>query len=499
MAAGELIRPEDVVETQISRVLLTDTRAFKVRKPVRTSFLDYGTPATRLRMCQEEVRLGRRLAPSIYRGIRSIASAADGYRLGAAEDPDAADYAVEMRRFDPAATLEARLGSGEVDESLAHRVGQTIARFHRDLPPLPGRWSPATVAAAVHGNFEDLLGSATVEPARARAGQVFATAFLHRHAPLLATRSEQGHARDCHGDLRADHVVVEGDSIEVFDPLEFSPELRETDVCAEVAFLVMDLHRAGRGELAAAVLRGYGDEGGDRGPDELLYFYAAYRAWVRVKVAALRLSQLGSDFIARQAALDDAGQHVSTAERMAWLARGPLIVVVCGTAATGKSTVAAELARRSGLPHLSSDAVRKELAGVDPSGRAPAAVYEPEFNLRTYAELARRVPTAGAIVDATFRFRRDRDAFREALGPDARRTVFIECVAPESVVLARAAERTGHPERVSDADAPIALRQLREFDPLDEVGARDHLTLRTDGPVEGVGPRVEEALDLDRS
>src|SRR5215208_1367586 len=102
MATGELIRPEDVVETQISRVLLTETRAFKVRKPVRTSFLDYGTPASRLHMCQEELRLGRRLAPSIYRGVRSIATTAEGYRLGAAEDPDAADYAVEMRRFDPA-------------------------------------------------------------------------------------------------------------------------------------------------------------------------------------------------------------------------------------------------------------------------------------------------------------------------------------------------------------------------------------------------------------
>ena len=46
----------------------------------------------------------------------------------------------------------------------------------------------------------------------------------------------------------------------------------------------------------------------------------------------------------------------------------PKLVQVMGPPASGKTTVAAGLALWLGLVHLSSDLVRKELAGVSPSG-----------------------------------------------------------------------------------------------------------------------------------
>lgn len=497
---GQAASAVEVVETHISRVFLAGDRAFKVRKPVRTSFLDYRSLESRLQMSREEVRLGRRLAPSIYLGVRSIVAGPEGYRLAGEHEPDACDYAVEMRRFDPSGTLSAMLERGDADRALVHRIGGEIAAFHRRQPPLVGHWMPPAVGAAVHGNFDDLLGSTGVEPSRLRAAQVFATAFLHRHADLIAERSAGGHARDGHGDLRADHVVVEGDAIDVFDPLEFSAELRVTDVAADLAFLVMDLHRAGRGDLAKSLITGYRAAGGDCGPDRLLSFYAAYRGWVRAKVATSRAHQLDADHDARRLALEEAARYVSAAERLAWAARLPSVIVVCGTAATGKSTVAASLAARSGLPHLNSDVVRKEMTGIASGERAPAAAYSDDFNRRTYTELGREArrnvrDAGGAIIDATFRFRVDRDAFRDGLGPD-RSAIFVECIAPSDVIRARAEGRARQGERISDADAAIALRQCREFEPLDEVAARDHIMLRADRPVGELSLKVEEALDL---
>ena len=52
-----VVTPIRVVETHISRVLLTGAYAYKIKKPVRLSFLDYSTLAKRRACCDEEVRL----------------------------------------------------------------------------------------------------------------------------------------------------------------------------------------------------------------------------------------------------------------------------------------------------------------------------------------------------------------------------------------------------------------------------------------------------------
>jgi hypothetical protein len=119
------------------------------------------------------------------------------------------------------------------------------------------------------------------------------------------------------------------------------------------------------------------------------------------------------------------------------------------------------------------------------------------MNARTYAELGRRARAAAAsgpvLVDATFRYRRDRDAFAAEAGDT--RVVFIECVAPAEVVAARAAERERDPSRVSDAGEELARRQRGEFEPLDEVAASRHLCVRTDRRVDEIADDVEALLD----
>ena len=75
----------DIVESHISWVFLVGDRAFKLRKPVVFPFLDYGTPDRRRHMCEEEVRLGRRLAPDLYLGVRPLVRVDGGWALGAAD------------------------------------------------------------------------------------------------------------------------------------------------------------------------------------------------------------------------------------------------------------------------------------------------------------------------------------------------------------------------------------------------------------------------------
>ena len=57
--------PVRLVETHISWVLLSESLAYKLKKPVQLAFLDFTTLAARRRFCEEELRLNRRLAPAV--------------------------------------------------------------------------------------------------------------------------------------------------------------------------------------------------------------------------------------------------------------------------------------------------------------------------------------------------------------------------------------------------------------------------------------------------
>lgn len=490
-------RPDrvDVVETHISWVFLAGERAYKLRKPVTLPFLDYGTRERRRAMCEEEVRLGRRLAPTLYLGTRAVVPDGDGYRLGGADEEPAGEHVVETRRFAAERTLEATLRRGEGTPDLARAIGRRIAQFHLALGPVDGAWGPAAVAQAVEENFHVRLEELS-DDGHGRSGHRLAVAYLTANRDLLAARAGGGHVRECHGDLRAEHIVLDG-GIEAFDPVEFDPRLREIDVSADLAFLLMDLERLGEGELAGELLEAYRSAGGDPGPDTLVWFYAAYRGWTRSKVALLRAVGPDVGDRIRRASRGEAAEYAALARRLGWRSRRPIAIAVCGGAATGKSSLARAVAELSDLAHLDSDVTRKELIGLPAGERAPAHAYEEEITRGTYRELGERAARevaarGGVVVDATFRRAADRAVFAAGLG-DAIRPVFVECRAPGSVIASRAAGRAVADP--SDATPEIAAHHVAEFEPLDEVAADRHVVLRTDRTIEQSLDWLEAALD----
>lgn len=502
-------RPDrvEVRETHISWIFLAGDLTYKLKKPLSLPFVDYSTPERRRFMCEEEVRLNRPLAPEIYLGVRGVLLTNAGVELTGPDDPRALDYVVEMRRFAERDTLAATLDRGELTQEQVHAVGSTLARFHAQASAVTDLESPVlAVERQFDRNLQELLACVEQrdEIGRAQALERFAHAFVSRHAQMFRVRATRGHVRQGHGDLRAEHVLL-GATVQIVDCVEFDRTLRELDVADDLAFLVFDLAARGGQRFADVLVRSYREAGGDPGGDALIAFYAAYRALVRAKVALVRASQLprGSADHGHQSAA--ARELIAIAERFVWEARAPLIIAVCGLPASGKSHLAAALAERSGLPHLSSDVTRKRLAGIRATQRAPTESYAAAWNARTYSDLAQQSSLAvwergGAIVDATFRHRSDRQAFTAALDASAP-VLFIECQAPRAVLTQRARCRDDDPARVSDADVEVVARQLESWEPLDEVRASDHVVLRTDRAVDRVIADAVALLDqrlLDR-
>ena len=148
-----------VRETHISWVFLAGEFAYKLKKPLVLGFLDYGTAEKRRKMCREEVRLNRRLAPGLYLGVRGVVLTEGGAVLVGEDEPRAVEFVVEMRRYDERDTFAARLDLGELGREEVAEVGRVLARFHAGARSVPaGRAPVLTAERRFERNVHELLG-----------------------------------------------------------------------------------------------------------------------------------------------------------------------------------------------------------------------------------------------------------------------------------------------------------------------------------------------------
>jgi uncharacterized protein len=491
-------------DTHISWVFLAGDRAYKVKKPVVFPFLDYGTLERRHRMCREEVRLNRRLAPRIYLGVVGIARRGNRYSLTSEDDPEAIEFAVEMRRVEEERSLATLAATGQLRPSQLAAVADRLARFHAEAPEAPVEHrDPRVLVDTLDENLATMreAGGGILAPDRLDAADRFTRCFLAARRDELEARARDGLVRDCHGDLRAEHVIVPArEALYVYDCVEFNPELRRIDVAADIAFLVMDLARLGAEDSAWKLVEEYRRAGGDPGDDALLAFFAAYRAWVRAKVACLRALELGERDPERPGQEAAARELLALGQRFAWRARRPLLVVLAGVSASGKTTLARRLAELSGWRHISSDMTRKQLGGLGPTERGDERLYSTQMTARTYTELGRLAgaelaSNGAAIVDATFHRRAERAAFRDGLGDRRAPILLVECTAPLEALLARARARQLQPDRLSDAGTEVVRRQLAELERVGESCGATRIELATDAAPARLAAELEALID----
>jgi uncharacterized protein len=484
-------------ETHASWVFLAGERAYKIKKPLALGFLDYSTLERRRSACLEEVRVNQELAPGIYLGVRAIVRTDTGFAFASdGETREAVEYAVEMRRFDEADTLAGLIASETLTSEHLEAVARRLAAFHRSAPVVAGGGA-AEVLGVWQQNVRELQRAG--RPLQLPVGLVegFAEMFVRAHEGEIERRRDAGLVRDVHGDLRCEHVLALP-SVRVVDRIEFDPSLRHTDIACDLAFLTMDLEAHGQRWAAEKLLSAYRSNGMDAGSDALLSFYGAHRALVRATVDLIGASE--HDDERRTALLAKARSMWALAERLCWRARAPLALVICGPSASGKSTLAAELAKRTGFDVLCSDAVRKSAAGLNATDRGAPEHYSHRFTHHTYELLANQAHElihsgSGVIVDATCRSRVERSTLLGRLARTGAPRLVVRCEVPLEVALARAAQRVHDPRRISDASPEIVAEQYRSFQALEELAPDNVLVLDTQLALDAQAARITRAMD----
>jgi len=510
----------EVRRTHISVVFLAGDFAYKIKKPIELGFVDYGSLERRRHFCEEEVRLNRRLAPEVYLGVVPVRERDGGLRVAVAEEsetgaregpgPDGPErgpgpdegtvreWAVRMRRLPEDRTLETLLARDAVGRAELEKLAAHLAEFHARAERGPeiaryGRFE--TVAGNARDNFtqsEDQVGSIVHPEVFGRLSDLTDSA-LERHRERIESRADRGVPCDGHGDLRLDHVyfLPARERPLIVDCIEFNEAFRHADPVADMAFLVMDLRRAGRRDLARISAEGWFDRSGDEEGRRLLEFYVAYRAAVRGKVQGIKAAAGDvPEGERREAGAIATGHWLLALGALAAPRERPALILVGGLPATGKSTLARELARRAGFRVIRSDAIRKELAGLDPgtSAAAPygAGIYTEEWSDRTYDECRRRAERilfegGRAIVDASFHRESRRRAFVESAVRHGVAIRFLVCEADPGTARGRIRARSGD---ASDADREVYSRMRDRWEPPGPSVARLTRAVSTDGSPE---------------
>jgi len=463
----------ELVETHISWVVLTGEFVYKFKKPLRLDFLDFSSLEKRHHFCQEEIRLNRRFAPSLYLDVQPLCVQSGGLRLGG--KGLVVDYAVKMKQFDSGSLLDQLVVSDDFDLKMAKQIAIKMAAFHASLftqkmEPEAEFGSFAAVSSAVLGNFATMKSLlASDEYLRLNALEGWSRSALRDLQAAIEARWQSGMVRECHGDLHLGNMALINGEVTFFDCIEFNPAFRFIDVVCELAFVLMDLESWGRYAEANHLLNTYLEYRDDYLGLKLLTFYKVYLALVRAKVHLIQERGQGASKEATFKQEEPVGsqRYIHLAET--YLEPKPLFcALIHGVSGSGKTTLARQVAAKAGAIQIRSDVERKRLFGLAPTERSEKrlaeSIYTKEISRKTFQRLeslAKIVLDAGysVIVDATFLSRQSREPF-EVLAVSLNVPFrIINTLASNSTIRKRLVQREKQGGDASEAGLEVMLAQ----------------------------------------
>ncbi|MEM7523256.1 MAG: AAA family ATPase [Pseudomonadota bacterium] len=403
------------IETHAAHVFLAGPHAVKLKKAVWRPYLDYSTLNQRRVCCSREVSLNQRTAPGVYRQATAIRRAEDGGLTLGGDRGFIIDWVVEMNRFPDDAMADAALEENRIGAAEIYDLAAGVAAFHIAAEASPEMGGAETMNWVAQGNLERLYECIAAFPTE-RALNLLQNQLraLARLSPMMEARREAGFTRRCHGDLHLGNVALLDGAPTPFDAIEFDDRLACIDVMYDLAFLLMDLDRRGRGDLCNVALNAYLEHCDGLSEQleavDMLPLLMSMRATIRAHIEAT-LALEGGVQQSRAERLRLANGYLQRALVAMDAHEPPAIIAIGGLQGAGKSTVAAAIAPElSGPPGaivLRADALRKRLHGLSPTQRLPADAYTDVMSDKVFGMLVDSAVTVvranrPAIADATF-------------------------------------------------------------------------------------------------
>lgn len=451
----------DIIETQVSWVVLTGDYVYKVKKELDFGFLDFSTLQKRQFYCEEELRLNQRLAPDIYQAVVTISgnnlqptvgeydyrsqyqhfAEASASTAIPAQDLESntspiLEYAVRMQQFEPQAGLDQLLRRNQFKPQWIDQLAEQLAQFHLCLPTVTANspWGkPENIWQLVKDNFEHTLNFNQEPEIQSKLQHLYdqaSQAYLDL-SDVLDDRRRQGFIRECHGDLHLANITCYQDQLRLFDCIEFNLEFRWIDTCSDLAFLLMDLEANGKYSWANLALNRYLEVTGDYQTLALLNFYKSFRSMVRAKVATLG-EQASRDTFVKYLNLT---RHYQQAQQ-------PKLILMHGLSGSGKSYISSKIIQASSTIRLRSEVERNRIHKELQKKGKSLALHSPEINARLsqhLLDLTEQILSLGytVIVDGTFLKQHFRQKYFDIAEKQSLQVTIISCQCHDKLMEAR--------------------------------------------------------------
>lgn len=281
----------EVLETHISWVILSNKFAFKIKKPLSLSFLDFSTLSRRKKFCEKEKKLNKRFS-SIYLSVLPVRKYQGMWYLGKGKGK-VMDYAVQMKRLSSSRKMDTMLKEGSVSEKHIHALAKEVATFHKNTQiikePLDIKFN-----RSIFNDIRMIRSFVLHRFGKKHANYIsesiaWSDSFLTKNRHRIEERIRLGFKRDGHGDLHSGNIFLYKRPV-LFDCIEFSDRHRQIDVLSDVAFFCMDMEAFGRPGFASLFMRVYNQQFPAVRTQEdrnLFVYYKCFRANVRAKVHAM--------------------------------------------------------------------------------------------------------------------------------------------------------------------------------------------------------------------
>jgi aminoglycoside phosphotransferase family enzyme/predicted kinase len=484
-----------VIETHISWVVLTGEYVYKIKKPIKFSFVDFSTLEKRKFYCYEELRLNSRLAPKLYLDVIAITGSVQFPSLINSGKP--IEYAVKMQQFPQRSLLSNLSSQKQLLQNHIDEMADEIAEFHASIESISSTsllGTPEDIFYWVADNFNQIIKNQDDKDTHEIVKSIknWSESIGRELYSIFQRRRESGYVRECHGDMHLGNMVLISNKVTIFDGIDFNEHLRWIDVMSEVAFVTMDLTDRGYIEYANRFINLYLQHSGDYEGLQVFKYYLVYRAIVRAKVAILRISQKNLSSTESNNAQEEFRSYVHLANQ--YLEKKSIsLIIAYGLSGSGKSTYTEKILESIGAVRIRSDVERKRQHGFsfadDTGSSINQGIYSPKSSEQTYTrlfELAKTIISAGysVIVDACFLQGTMRGRFCNLAQDQDVSFVILEFQAKEDVLKQRIISRSNDKNEPSEADLNVLSHQLETYDPLDKSEYKYAITINTEKHIE---------------
>lgn len=471
--------PIKLIQTHISFVALTGEYAYKIKKPVNFGFLDFSTLEKRKHFCEEELKLNNRLCPEIYLDVVAFTKK-DG-QLEIDGTGEVVDYAVKMKEFSQDKIMSNLLKENKISDETIENICNVLVDFYSKIESSEEIDRYGTVEL-IKKNTDENFEQTEEFVGKTISKEIFdfikkETNNFLKNKQIFENRIKNNFISDCHGDLHTGNIVIDEGKVCIFDCIEFNKRFRYSDVASDIGFLAMDLDYLGYPYFSSILIEKYVEKSGDEEIFNVLNFYKCYRAYVRGKVAGFKLNDPNISDEEKRKTVSIASKYFDLAYFYAKLfskeeISKPILFLTTGMTGTGKTTIARRFKIDYNAHLISTDSVRKELAGIDKYERHHDAyntgMYSPEKMMQTYEKILEKADGSlkqgkNVILDATFKTKKLRDNAKEIAAKNNANFLILYCNTSEENVKKYLEERVKK-KSISDGRWEIYVKQKDSFE-----------------------------------